>query len=68
MESLGFKRPRMMTDAVAGYWTVVIETELEQLIDWEKGEGFTSKPEVKEIMEGYGDLVETGYREIFKIE
>jgi len=68
MESTGFSKPRIMTDAVAGYWTVVIEGEVPSLAEFEKHEGFTSKPEVREIMMGYMDLVQTGYREIFKIE
>ncbi len=68
MQSAGVKNPRVMTDAVAGYWTVVLELEIDSLGNFENMQGFTSKPEVTEIMKGYIDLVETGYREIFKIE
>jgi hypothetical protein len=68
MNKAGLKNPRIMTDAVAGYWTVVLEGEVESFADFEKHSGFTSQPEVKEIMNGYMDLVEAGYREIFKIE
>ncbi len=68
IETAEAKNPRVMTDAVAGYWTVVFEYEIESFSAFDKQEGFTSKPEVKDIMMGYMDLVETGYREIFKIE
>jgi hypothetical protein len=68
MEKAGFKSPRIMTDAVASYWTVVLEGEVESLAEFEKHEGFTSQPEVKDIMKDYMELVETGYREIFKME
>ncbi len=68
MESSDMKKPRLMTDAVADYWTVVLEYEVESLSVFDKQEGFTLKPEVRDIIKGYMDLVETGYREIFKIE
>ena len=68
MKSTRMKNPRVMTDAVAGYWTVILESEVESLSVFEKHDGFTSQPEVKEIMKGYMELVESGYREIFKIE
>ncbi|NWF50912.1 MAG: hypothetical protein HXY49_10270 [Ignavibacteriaceae bacterium] len=68
MHNSGFNNPRIMTDAIAGYWTVVLEGEVESLAVFEKQEGFTSKPEVREIMKGYLDLVETGFREIYKLE
>lgn len=68
LEDSGVKNARVMTDTVAGYWTMVLEGEIENLSVLEKQEGFTSKPEVKNIMKGYIDLVETGHREIFKIE
>jgi hypothetical protein len=57
-----------MTDVVSNYWTVVQEIEIESLAVWEKMSGFTSKPEVREILKDYMTLVEGGHREIFKIE
>lgn len=68
MQQQGFLNTKIMTDVVAGYWTVVLQGEVESLAAFEKHEGFTSQPGVKEIMQGYMDLVETGYREIYKIE
>jgi hypothetical protein len=66
-EMKGFK---IMTDIAAAYWTVVIESEVEDLGDFAKEvRGGTSiDPEMIKIMEGYMDLVNGGYREIFLIE
>jgi hypothetical protein len=69
MEAEGFKNLNIMTDVVASYWTVVLQAEVESLEHFEKhSKGFSSKPQVAEIMKGYMDNVEGGYREIFKIE
>ena len=69
MEKEGLKNTRVMTDFVAKYWTVVIESETEELARFEKEvRGFTSKPEVREIMKDYMLLVDGGYREVYKIE
>jgi len=69
MEKEGLKNTKIMTDLVAKYWTVVIESETEDFARFEKEvRGFTSKPEVKEIMKDYMSLVDSGYREVFKIE
>ena len=57
-----------MTDAVAGWQSVVIETEMDDFSDFNKHEDYKRKPEVREIMNGYVDLVRTGYPEIFKIQ
>ena len=64
----GIGKTRVMTDVVSNYWTVVQEIEIESLTVWEKMSGFTSKPEVREILKDYMTLVEGGHREIFKIE
>ena len=68
MTDQDFKNARIMTDVVANYWTVVLEGEVESLAQFENQKGFTSRPEVREIMAGYMDLVQGGKREIFFIE
>ncbi|OGU27207.1 MAG: hypothetical protein A2057_07000 [Ignavibacteria bacterium GWA2_35_9] len=69
MEKEGLKNVKVMTDLISNYWTVVIESETEEFARFEKEvRGFTSKPEVKEIMKDYMSLVDGGYREVFKIE
>ncbi len=69
MEAEGFSNIKLMTDVVANYWTVVLQAEVESLDHFEKhSKGFTSKPQVAEIMKDYMDNIEGGYREIFKLE
>jgi hypothetical protein len=69
MEKAGLKNTKVMTDFVANYWTVVIQSETDELAKFEKEvRGFTSQSEVKEIMKDYMSLVNGGHREIYKIE
>ena len=68
MEVQQFNNVKIMTDVVSNYWTVVLEGEVNSLAEFENHKGFTSQPQVKEIMAGYMDLVDSGCREIFKIE
>ena len=64
----GFLNSRLMVDAVATYWTVVWEAEVESLERFEHHMAhYGSRPEVQEAMAGYLDLVEGGYREIFRL-
>ncbi|HSP88381.1 MAG TPA: hypothetical protein VLN45_09630 [Ignavibacteriaceae bacterium] len=68
-EKQGMKGFRVMTDIATTYWTVVLESEVENLQDFAKEtRSATSQPEVEKIMQGYLDLVTDGYREIFLIE
>lgn len=69
METLdGFSNIRLMVDAIADYWTVVIESDVPSLEQFERHMGeFSARPEVREAMDGYMDLVEGGRREIFRI-
>jgi hypothetical protein len=65
-EMTGFK---IMTDIATTYWTVVIESEVEDLSGFAKEmRSGTPDPEAGKIMEGYMDLVEGGFREIYLIE
>ena len=68
MEEQNLKNTKILTDVVSNYWTVVLESEVETLAEFENRRGFTSKPKVQEIMKDYMTLVEGGKREIFKIE
>jgi hypothetical protein len=64
----GFKNSRILVDVVANYWTVVWEAEVETLERFEHHMAhYSSRPEVREAMAGYLDLVEGGHREIFRI-
>jgi len=69
MEQLdGFVNVRLMVDFVADYWTVVLESDIASLEQFEKHMSeWSSRAEVREAMAGYMDLVEGGRREIFRI-
>ena len=66
----GMGNYKVMTDIATTYWTVVIETEVEDLGQFAKEVrgGGKPQPELEKIMEGYIDLVDGGFREIFLIE
>jgi len=69
MRTPAIRGMRVMTDTVAGYWTVVCETEVEELQAYfDLGRAEPPSPEVTEAMKGYMDLVNGGHREIFRIE
>jgi hypothetical protein len=69
MIEMGMKAMRVMTDAVADYWTVVAESEVESLDAYfDIGRRERSDARIGEIMQGYMDLVKGGRREVFRIE
>lgn len=68
-QTAGGSNYKIMTAIFSQYWTVVMELELDDI------EGFigslrksTGSPELKEILKGYTDLIESGRREIFLLE
>ncbi len=65
----GIHNVRILTDRVAAFWTVVVEYEVEDVNAYfELGPNLSEKPQVGEIMKGYRDLVDGGYRQVFTIE
>lgn len=63
-----FRNNRVMVDAVAGYWTVVLQSDVESLSDFERHlVEFGSREDVRAIMSGYMELVDGGHREIFRV-
>ena len=73
-EKLGLGKMRVMTDFCAEqYWTIVSEFEVASMQAFEammQGEGIPPEAakEFDNLMKGYHDLVESGRREIFKLE
>ena len=64
----GFKNCRVMVDYVATYWTVVLQAEVDDIAKFDGHmKSFSARPEVRQAMEGYMDLVEGGHREIYRI-
>ena len=64
----GFTNVRLMVDAVADYWTVVLEADCPTLEHFERHlREFGARAEVREAMAGYMELVESGHREIWRL-
>ncbi len=60
---------RVLTDGIATFWTVVLESEVEDLNAYmDMAKIVSQKPEIGEAMKGYIDLVAGGHREVFRIE
>ena len=69
MQAPGIKNQRVMTDTVGPYWTVVCESEVDELQAYfDAGRNAAPDPEAEAAMKGYMDLVDGGRREIFRIE
>jgi hypothetical protein len=69
-QRMGFGSMRVMTDVSAErYWTVVSETEVENLEEYaEMTRKSMQNKEFQEAMKGYHDHVDHGRREIYAIE
>lgn len=67
---MGYKPLRVMTDVSGGrFWTVIAEQEVEDLNEFvELARDPMAEARLGTIMKGYHDLVESGGREIYKIE
>ena len=64
------KNAKVLLDFVTDFNKIVIEHEVESLAEFEKGmEDYKKNPDPKmmEMMKGYTDLYQTGYREIYKV-
>jgi len=59
---------RILVDEVANFWTVVVETETEDMATFEKMlRERGSRQDVQDAMSGYMDFVDNGYREIYRV-
>jgi hypothetical protein len=68
-KKIGISNTRVLTDAVAGFWTVVHEVEVEDMNAFFNAlEARAPDEGIRAALAGYMDLVETGHREVFKIE
>jgi hypothetical protein len=73
-EKSGMGKMKILTDFCGGpYWTIVYEMEVESMQAFEDmmkgmGQNEGDMKEMQKIMEGYHDLIDHGYREIYKIE
>ena len=73
-ETMGMPKMKIMTDFSAErYWTVVAEMEVKNMQEFESmmsgnGQNADAMKKMEELMKGYHDLVDTGRREIYKLE
>lgn len=73
-ETMGMPKMKVMTDFSAErYWTVVAEMEVPNMQAFEtmmsgEGQNADAMKKMEELMKGYHDLVDTGRREIYKLE
>lgn len=64
----GAKHYRIMTDQVGQFNQVVIETEYENVSEFERRmEEYGKNPAIGEKMKGYTDMYLTGGREIYRV-
>jgi hypothetical protein len=68
-KKIGISNTRILSDAVAGFWTVVHEVEVEDMNAFFNAlEARAPDEALRTALAGYMDLIETGHREVFKIE
>lgn len=59
---------RVMTDYIAGFNTVVLETEVQNLGEFEKElETYMSRQDLRDKMKGYTEMYQDGRREVYKL-
>ena len=61
-------KTRVMTDYIAGFNTVVLETEVPNLAEFEKElEQYMSRQDLRDKMKGYTEMYQEGRREVYKV-
>lgn len=65
----GPRNIRVLTDVVAGFWTVIWEFEVEEVSDYlGMNKSVDEDVAVYNALEGYKDHIVDGHREILKVE
>jgi hypothetical protein len=68
MSDMPRMKPRISTDFIANFNTVVLETEANDLADFEKTmQEYMSRQDLRDKMKGYTELYQEGKREVFKV-
>ena len=61
-------KPRVMTDAVGPFNTVILETEVKELGEFDRMmKEYGERADIREKMKGYTDMYVSGGREIYKV-
>lgn len=70
LEQMGHEPMRLLTDVTGEpFWTIVAEAQVETIDDFFAVEQkLTANESVRKVMADYHDLVESGRREIFRVE
>lgn len=69
MHKVGVNNTKVLTDVATTFWTVVLQGEVEDLNAYvDMAKTASKNPELSEAMKGYADLVDNGFREIYRIE
>jgi hypothetical protein len=70
LQEMGHEPMRLLTDVTGEpFWTIVAEVSVEQIDDFFAVEQkLTANESVRKVMGDYHDLVETGRREIYRVE
>jgi hypothetical protein len=70
LQEMGHEPMRLLTDVTGEpFWTIVAEAKVEKIDDFFAVEQkLTADERVREAMADYHDLVESGRREIFRVE
>jgi hypothetical protein len=70
LQEMGHQPMRLLTDVTGEpFWTIVAEVSVEQIDDFFAVEQkLTANESVRKVMGDYHDLVESGRREIYRVE
>ena len=70
LEEMGHEPMRLLTDVTGEpFWTIVAEAKVEKIDDFFAIEQkLTANENVRNVMADYHDLVESGRREIYRVE
>jgi hypothetical protein len=70
LQGMGHQPLRLLTDVtVEPFWTIVAEAQVEKIDDFFAVEQtLTANESVRKVMADYHELVESGRREIFRVE
>ena len=66
-KAAGYKPGRLLTDVTGPFYTLVLELEFESMSEAERGQEVMRVPGWQETYHKFGEVVESGSREIFTI-
>jgi hypothetical protein len=68
MSEMPRMKPRVLTDYIANFNTVVLESECEDLSEFDKAmQEYMSRQDLRDKMKGYTEMYQEGRREVYKV-